>query len=208
MCNISPSLDLVELVDLLSHLGDGVVVLLAKQGEGRLVLDVGLLQVPPEFAQLSLALLVELYLGGGGATCLLESLAEFLELPGQVAPLLLGLGAGLTLGLDLLLEFLDAGLQLLHLLLLLAHQGLLVLELGRQGRELLVLALDRLLELLLVPLQVGHRLLGELEVTLDLPLGLLDIGTATFTTMSIRISQGKVGCTSQNFPEIHQKDNS
>lgn len=96
-----PSLDLVQLVDLLAHLRNGVVVLLAENGQGGFVLDVGLLKIPAELAELGLALLVELNLGGCGTTGLLETLADLLELAGQVSALLLGLGAGLSLGLDL-----------------------------------------------------------------------------------------------------------
>lgn len=116
-----------------SHLGDGIVVLLAEKGKGGFVVDVSFLEIPTEFAQLGFALLVELDLSGGGTTGFLETLTEFFELAGQVAALFLSLGAGLSLGLDLLFEFLDAGLEFLDLLLLFADQGLLVLELGGQG---------------------------------------------------------------------------
>lgn len=54
---LSLGLKLVELVKLLAHLSNGVVVLLAQVGKSRLVLDVGLLEVTAEFAELSLALL-------------------------------------------------------------------------------------------------------------------------------------------------------
>ena len=88
------------------------------------------------------------------------------------------LGTGLTLGFDLLLELLDAGLQLLDLLLQLGNQRLLVLKLGGQRRNLLVLALDGLFEFLLVPLQVRYSFLGQLQVTLNLALSLLNITAA------------------------------
>lgn len=158
-------------------------MLLAQVGEGALVLDVGLLQIAAELGKLGLALLVELDLGRGSTASLLQTLAQLFELAGEVGALLFGLGARLALGLDLFLELLDAGLELLDLLLELADDGLLVLQLGGQGGDLLVLALDGLLELLLVALQVGDGLLGQLEVALNLPLGLLDITTARNNVM-------------------------
>ena len=82
---------LVELVDLFAHLSDGIVVLLADVGQGRLVLDVGLFQVAAQFRKLRFALLVQLDLGSGGATGFLQSLAELLQLAGQIGALLLSL---------------------------------------------------------------------------------------------------------------------
>ena len=82
---------LVELVDLFAHLGDGIVVLLADVGQGRLVLDVGLFQVAAEFRQFRFALLVQFDLSGGGTAGFLQSLAELLEFAGQIGALLLGL---------------------------------------------------------------------------------------------------------------------
>uniref|UniRef100_A0A2M4DMR2 Uncharacterized protein n=1 Tax=Anopheles darlingi TaxID=43151 RepID=A0A2M4DMR2_ANODA len=171
----SLGLQFVQLIDLLGHLGDGIVVLLAQVSQSALMLDVGLLQIAAQLGQLSLTLLVQLNLGRGGTASLLQTLAQLLELTGQISALLLSLGASLTLGLDLLLQLLNASLQLLDLLLQLADQRLLVLQLGGQGRDLLVLAQDGLLELLLVALQIGDGLLGQLQVTLNLALRLLNI---------------------------------
>ena len=168
-------LELVELVDLFAHLGDGIVVLLAQAGKSALVLDVGLLEVAAELGQLSLAFLVELNLGRGGTASLLQTLTDLLEFTSEVGALLLGLGARLAFSLDFLLELLDAGLQFLDLLVQLGNKGLFVLELGSDRGDLLVLALDGLLELLLVALEVGDGLLSQLEVTLSLPLGLLNV---------------------------------
>lgn len=56
-------LEFVELIDLFAHLRDGIVVLLAEVSESALVLDVGFLQVPPEFGELGFTLLVQLDLG-------------------------------------------------------------------------------------------------------------------------------------------------
>ena len=169
-------LHLVELVDLLAHLGDGIVVLLAKVSQGGLMLDVGLLEIAAEFRELSLALLVQLDLSGGGTTGFFQALAKLFELAGQVGTLLFGLGASLALGFELFLELFDAGLQFLDLLLQLVHQGLFILQLGVEGSDFLVLAGNGLLQLLLVALQVSDSLLGQLQVTFSLALVLLDVG--------------------------------
>jgi len=97
----SPSLKFVEGVDLFAHLGHGIIVLLAQTGQRGLVLDVGLLEVPTEFAELSFSLLVQLDLSGSGTTGLLQAFTELLELAGEIAALLLGLGASAAFRLDL-----------------------------------------------------------------------------------------------------------
>jgi hypothetical protein len=97
----SPSFELVEGVDLLAHLGNGIIVLFAQAGEGRLVLDVGFLEVPAKLAELGLAFLVELNLGGSGAAGLLQALTELFELASKIAALLLSLGAATTFSFDL-----------------------------------------------------------------------------------------------------------
>jgi hypothetical protein len=61
-------LHLVELVDLVTHLSNGIVVLLPEVGKGGLVLNVGLLEVAAELGELGLSLLVQLDLGSRG-TC-------------------------------------------------------------------------------------------------------------------------------------------
>lgn len=172
----TPGLHLVEVIDLFAHLSHGIVVLLAKTGEGSLVLDALLLQVATELRQLGLALLVEFNLGSGGTSGFIQTLTELLELTAQVGLSFLGLGTGLALVLKLFLEFFDAGLLLLDLLLDLGNKALFVLELGGQGGDLLVLALNGLLEFLLVAFEISDGLLGEFEVALNLPLGLFDLG--------------------------------
>merc|ERR1719211_267022 len=84
-------LHLVELLNLLGHLSNGVL------------LDVGLLEIAAELGHLSLTLLVQLDLGRGGSRGLSETLSHVLKLASQVGPLALGLGASLPLGLQLLL---------------------------------------------------------------------------------------------------------
>merc|ERR1719336_75916 len=105
-------LDLVQLLHLLLHLSGGVSVLLLQTDNSGLLLDHGLLQVPPQLAHLGLSLLVELDLSAGGSAGLSQPLAEVLQLPGQVRPLPLGLGSALSLSLQLLLHLLNPGLDL------------------------------------------------------------------------------------------------
>merc|ERR1719510_405611 len=171
-------LDLVQLLHLLLHLSGGVSVLLLQADNGGLLLDLGLLQVPPQLAHLGLPLLVELNLSAGGPAGLSQPLAQVLQLPGQVGPLSLGLGSALSLSLQLLLHLLDPGLDLLDGLLDLGHQGLLVLQLAHQGAAVLLLALDGGLQLLPGPLQLGDGLLHDPQLALDLPPLLLDVGAA------------------------------
>lgn len=97
----SPSFELVEGVDLLAHLGDGVVVLLAQTGQRGLMLDVGLLEIPAELAQLSLALLVQLDLSGSGTASFLQTFTKLFKLAREIAALLLCFSASAAFRLDL-----------------------------------------------------------------------------------------------------------
>merc|ERR1719468_1334267 len=60
----------------------------------------------------------------------------------------------------------------------LGHEALLILKLAQEARCVLLLALDGILELLPGPLKLGHGLLENLELSLDLPSLLLNIGAA------------------------------
>ena len=86
------------------------------------------------------------------------------------------LGASLALSFDFLLELFNAGLQFLDLLLELGNQTLFIFQLGVEGSDFLVLALDGLFQFLLVAFQVSNSLLGQLEVTFSLALVLLNVG--------------------------------
>ena len=123
-------LHLVDLLNLLGHLSNGVLVLLLEADKSGLLLDVGLLELAAELGHLSLTLLVQLNLGRGGSSGLSEALSHVLKTASQVGPLALGLGASLPLGLQLLLELLDMGLILLDALLDLDNQALLVIKLA------------------------------------------------------------------------------
>merc|ERR1719400_1019991 len=137
-------------------------------------------------------LLVQLNLGRGGSRGLSETLSHVLKLASQVGPLALGLGASLPLGLQLLLELLNMSLVLLDGILDLGNQALLVVKLGEEDAGVLLLALDGGLELLLGPLLVGNGLLGDLQLTLNLPPLLLNVGTATLLLLQrgLQLIQG------------------
>merc|ERR1719468_266851 len=61
----------------------------------------------------------------------------------------------------------------------LGHEALLVLKLAQEARCVLLLALDGILQLLPGPLELGHGLLENLKLSLQLPPLLLNIGPAT-----------------------------
>lgn len=87
----SLGLELVQLINLFSHFGDGVVVLLAQICKRRLVLDVSLLQISAELAHLGFSLLVELDLGRCGTTGFFQSFAQLFQFTGKVSTLFLSL---------------------------------------------------------------------------------------------------------------------
>merc|ERR1719249_34982 len=178
-------LELLELIDLVAHLADGILVLLAEGGGGGLLVEVGLLEVAAKTRQLLLSLLVELNLSGGGATGLVEALGELVQFLGQVGSLLLDLGASLTLGFELLLDLLDAGGELLDLLAGQVDGGLLVFELGDEGSVLEVLALGGLVHVALDALQVVHGSEGLLQLGLQLPLHLVQVGASLLLALQV-----------------------
>ena len=74
---------LVEVVNLLSHVCDGGVVLLPEDGQRRLVVDVARVQVRLQLGQLLLAAGVEGDLSRRVAAGLLQPLVELVQLPGD-----------------------------------------------------------------------------------------------------------------------------
>merc|ERR1719189_1242632 len=174
---------LVERVNVVSHLAHGVVVLGPHGGKGALVLDVGLLQLHLQLGQLGLALLVQLNLGASVGPRLIKTTAQVLDVTGQNGPVLLSLGPGLSLNDKLLIQLINASLQLLDLLGVLAAKSVLVLNLGADRCKLLLLPHESLLELGPDTLKVRDSLLGQLEVSLNLPLHLLNISLALLLTL-------------------------
>merc|ERR1719341_1756631 len=170
-------LDLVsmEAVNLLTEVGHGVVVLHAESSKGSLLGNVKLLELSLEPGELTLTLLVELNLGGGVGSSLLKTRGNVLNVLLQHGARLLSLGTVASLNIELLIELLNAGHQLLGLLVVLGGEGGLVVNLCGQGAALLLLAGNSSKKLGLDTLEVRDSLLGKLEVTLKLPLGLLNI---------------------------------
>jgi hypothetical protein len=78
-------------------------------------------------------------------------------------------------------------LEFLDLLLGLADERLFIFKLGSEGSDFLVLPLDGLLQFLLVPFEVGDGFLGELKVSLYLPLGLLNVTTETLPGLELKL---------------------
>merc|ERR1719245_1428212 len=172
---LSLGLVLVQGVNVLSHLGHGVVVLAPHGSKGALMLDVGLLQLSLELGQLLLPLLVKLNLGASVGSSLLKATAKILDVTGQDGAVLLCLGSGLPLNNKLLIKLINATLELLDLLGVLAAQSVLVLDLGANRGQLLLLPHQSLLKLRPDTLEVRDSFLSQLEVTLNLPLHLLNI---------------------------------
>merc|ERR1719430_2829902 len=165
----------IEVVNLLSQVSHGVVVLHAQSSKGALVSDVKLLKLTLQAGKLALPLLVELHLSGGVGASLLQPGRDVLDVLLQHGAALLGLGAVATLDSQLLVKLLKPGLQLLGLLGVLGAKGGLIVDLGGKSAALFVLAGGGSLQLSLHALKVSDGLLGELQVSLDLPLGLLNV---------------------------------
>merc|ERR1719291_1660293 len=167
-----------ESINLLRHLSNGIALLPLQVSKNGLLLDVGLFHILAELVHLCVPLLVQFNLGSGGTAGLIQALSEGVNLPGQVGPLPLGLGASLALGLQFLLHGLNTALDLLDSLLGFCHQVLLVIELGGQLGVVLVLVANHNLEVTLCSLELSNTILRHLEVTLDLPLLLLECSPA------------------------------
>merc|ERR1719347_773799 len=182
-----------ESINLLSHLSTGISLLPLQVGEDGLLLNVGFFHVLAQFVHLGLALLVELHLGSGGATGLIQTLTQLVDLPRQVGPLPLSLGTSLTLGLKFLLHGLDTALNLLDSLLGLGDQVLLVVKLGSKLSVVLILVTDGHFEVPLGALQLDHAILSHLKVALELPLLLLNGGTGLLLLVQAALKLTKGG---------------
>merc|ERR1719479_503745 len=159
-----------QAVNLLSKISHGVVVLHTKSSQGAFMGNVQLLKLRLETGQLALPLLVELNLGGSVGAGLLQPGGNILNVLLQHGAALLGLGAVSTLDGQLLVQLLKPGLQLLCLLGILGPESGLVVDLCGQSAALLVLAGRGSLELALHAVEVREGLLGQLQVSLNLPL--------------------------------------
>merc|ERR1719431_388804 len=163
------SLHLAKSINLLTHLSNSITLLPLEVSKDRLLLNVGLLHILAQLGNLGFPLLVELDLGGGGATGFIQALTQLVNLPGQVRPLPLGLGTSLALSLQLLLHGLNAALHLLNSLLCLGNQVLFIVKLGCKLVVVLLLVGNDDLNVPLVPLKLNHTILSQLKVSLNLP---------------------------------------
>merc|ERR1719367_1189824 len=179
--------DLLVLLNLGLHLGQGINLLLHLQhsipllplqvAQDRLTGNVGLLNIFAKLDNLSLTLLVELNLSNGGTAGLVISLAKLFNLTGEVRSLTLSLGTSLTFSLQFLFSSLNTSLQFLDVLLGLGHQRLLIIQLGRQHLNILLLVANCVLNVSLFSLKISNRVLGHLQIPLNLSLLLLQIGS-------------------------------
>merc|ERR1719270_322300 len=165
----------IEVVNLLSQLGHAVVVLHAKSSKSALVANVQLLKFSSHSCQFSLSLLVELNLSGSIGACFIKSGADILNVLLQQRTVLLSLGSVSSLHLELIINFLHASLEFLDLLGILGGKTGFILNLGGQGAVFLLLSGQTLIQLRLDSIQVIDGLLGHLQISLHLPLGLLNI---------------------------------
>merc|ERR1719367_2241473 len=178
----------VEAVNLLTEVRHGVVVLHAESSKSSLLSNVQLLQFSLEPSKLSLTLLVELNLGGSVGASLLQAGGDVLNVLLEHGAALLSLGTVASLNIEFLIKLLNAGHQLLGLLGILGCKSGLIINLGRKSRSLLFLARNSSKKLSLDTFKIRDGLLGQLQVSLKLPLGLLNISLDLLLTLKSILS--------------------
>merc|ERR1712227_454024 len=187
-------LDLVgiEAVNLLTEVRHGVVVLHAESSKSSLLRNVELLQLSLESGKLSLTLLVELNLGGGVGASLLQAGGDVLNVLLEHGAALLSLGTVASLNIEFLIQLLNAGHQFLGLLGVLGSKSGLVINLGRQSRSLLLLARNSSKKLSLDTFKIRDGLLGQLQVSLKLPLTLKSILSLIKSLLKLSLYSGQM----------------
>merc|ERR1719384_983847 len=174
---------LVDGVNLFSQLRHAVVVLLSESSKGSLMTNVRLLKIRLEFGQLRLTLLVQLNLEGSVGSSLFKTGSNILQVTGQESSVLLSLGSVAALNIDFFIKLINTNLEFLDLLGVFGSKSLFILNLGSNGRNFLLLALDGLRQLRVDSLKIGDGLLGKLEVSFNLPLHLLSITLGLLLTL-------------------------
>merc|ERR1719443_2295369 len=147
-----------------------------------------LLQLSLEPGKLSLTLLVELNLGGSVGASLLQAGGDVLNVLLEHGAALFSLGTVASLNIELLIQLLNAGHQLLSLLGILGSKSGLIINFGRKSRSLLFLARNSSKKFSLDTLKIRDGLLGQLQVSLKLPLGLLNISLDLLLTLKSILS--------------------
>merc|ERR1719322_1410089 len=145
--------------------------------------NVRLLKIRLEFGQLRLTLLIQLNLEGSVGSSLFKTGSNILQVTGQESSVLLSLGSVAALNIDLFIKLINTDLEFLDLLGVLGSKGLFILNLGSNGGNLLLLALNGLRQLRVDSLKIRDSLLGELEVTFNLSLHLLSITLGLLLTL-------------------------
>merc|ERR1719270_2218076 len=133
-------------------------------------------------------LLVELNLGGSVGASLLQAGGNVLNVLLEHGAALLSLGTVASLNIEFLIQLLNTGHQLLGLLGVLGSKSSLIINLGRQSRSLLLLARNSSKKLSLDTFKIRDSLLGQLQVSLKLPLGLLNISLDLLLTLKSILS--------------------
>merc|ERR1719232_539977 len=115
-------------------------------------------------------------------------MAKILNFSGQIRPLSLSLGTSLSFSLKLLFQLLNTSLDLLDVLLALAHNGLLILKLKSQTLDVLLLHDEGILNVSFVPLKFSNLVLSQLQLSLSLPTFLLKISTRSLLLVNRRFN--------------------
>merc|ERR1719334_1787167 len=165
----------IERVNLLTKIRHGVVVLHAESSKCSLLGNVKLLELSLESGKFSLSLLVELNLSGSVRSSLLKTGRNVFNVLLEHGAALLSLSSVASLNIEFFIKFLNASQQFLSLLGILGSKSGLIINLGRKGRCLLLLAGNSTKKFSLDTFKIRNGFLGELKVSLKLPLGLLNI---------------------------------
>merc|ERR1719297_509472 len=165
----------IERVNLLTKIRHGVVVLHAESSKCSLLGNVKLLELSLESGKFSLSLLVELNLSGSVRSSLLKTGRNVFNVLLEHGAALLSLSSVASLNIEFFIKFFNASHQFLSLLGILGSKSGLIINLGRKGRCLLLLAGNSTKKFSLDTFKIRDGFLGELKVSLKLPLGLLNI---------------------------------
>merc|ERR1719500_341877 len=92
-----------------------------------------------------------------------------------------------------LFSSLDTGLKLLDVLLGFGHKGLLIIKLSRQNVDILLLVSNGVLNVSLLSLEIIDRVMGHLEVSLNLPLLLFNGSSGLFLLVKSSLKLVKSG---------------
>ncbi|KAF1751668.1 hypothetical protein GCK72_018222 [Caenorhabditis remanei] len=182
--SVSSCLKLLKCFELLGELSDGISLTLTERRNSGFVVQGIFLLLTTQLGDFSLTLLVSFDLSSRESSLLLQSLGDFFQLTLKFVASSIGLLTRVSLGFKFLLELGDSGLKLLDLTLKLGGKSLLLSELGRGVVKIFLLSLQGILNILLLLGDFIDVLLGDLQVSLNLSLGFLDIRTRSLFTVN------------------------